>query len=169
MRASLTVPVSVENLLRSFVASLLWGIALATAGLAQAPATLPPIVEEAISKHRQECLPERFDWSSSFITVKDINGDKRDDYILDYGKATCGDFSSYWCGTAGCHTEVFASRDDGSFVIALEERVRQLRFRVVNKRPAMVLDLHGSYCGRAGVERCGLTLYWNGVTFSSAN
>ena len=103
------------------------------------------------------------------MTRKDVNGDGVDDYVLDYGKFVCGDSASYWCGSAGCLTQVFASLRDGSFVNVLDENVRSLRFARVKGRPAMILGLHGNACGRVGAAPCDSTLYWNGASFSPAH
>jgi hypothetical protein len=33
----------------------------------------------------------------------------------------------------------------------------------------MILDLHGSYCGKVGAARCDKMLYWNGREFALAH
>jgi hypothetical protein len=149
------------------LAVLIWTFAAVTP--AQSEARLPKIVQEAIEGYRKDCQPERFETSKGFVDVRDINGDKRPDYILNYGAAQCGDASTFYCGTGGCLTQVIASLDDGTYAQVLDENVRRLRFARVKGRPAMLLDLHGSACGRAGAEPCAMTLYWNGSTFSAAN
>ncbi|MGH8163577.1 MAG: hypothetical protein ACREP1_04500, partial [Rhodanobacteraceae bacterium] len=52
------------------------------------------------------------------------------------------------CGSAGCSTEVFASLPGGSFKKVLDENVRGLYFKEIEGRPAMIVDLHGSFCGK---------------------
>ena len=144
-------------------------VAVSGGALAQNTAQLPQIAQTAIAAARKDCAPERATLKPGFVDVKDVNGDGRPDYILDYGSFECGSSMSGYCGTGGCLTQVFASLDDGSYVKVLDENVRGLRFAKRAGRPAMILDLHGSACGRAGVERCGMTLYWTGYTFSAAN
>jgi hypothetical protein len=139
------------------------------ATLAHSEPGLPQIVQGAIDSSRKECQPEQFKPLKAFVRQQDVNGDGRPDFILNYGEAQCGDASTYYCGTGGCLTQVFVSRDNGSYVQMLDENVRRLRFARVKGRPAMLIDLHGSACGRAGAEPCAMTLYWNGSTFSPAN
>jgi hypothetical protein len=144
---------------------------LAIATSAQSEATLPKIVQDAIDSSRKDCLPGEFKPLKAFLRQQDINGDGRPDFILNYGDAQCGDVpgAAYYCGTGGCLTQVFASRDDGTYVQVLDENVRRLRFARIKNRQVMLIDLHGSACGRSGAEPCAMTLYWNGSAFSPAN
>jgi hypothetical protein len=155
--------------MKSLVVSLAALVAASTFAVAQDPAQLPQSAQAAIADARKECAPEKATLKPGFLQTKDVNGDGRVDYILDYGAFECGGAATFYCGTGGCLTQVFASRDDGSHVKVLDENVRQLNFAKRAGRPAMILDLHGSACGRVGAERCGLTLYWNGDKFSPAN
>lgn len=143
---------------------------LASAGVlhAQSGANLPPAVAAAIAQNRKDC-GARAVLAPGFVELKDINGDGRADYILDYGHFECDGNAGYFCGTAGCLTQVFASLPDGSYAKVLDENVRGLRFSRVRGRPAMLIDLHGMACGRVGAAPCALTLYWNGFSFSPAN
>jgi hypothetical protein len=90
------------------------------------------------------------------------------DYVLDYGQFECDGSSTYFCGTGGCLMQVFVSLPNGSYVKVLDENVRDLKFRRVRGRPAMVLDLHGSACGKVGAAPCPRTLLWDGRTFKRA-
>ncbi len=36
----------------------------------------------------------------------------------------------------------------------------------VKGKPAMIVDLHGSTCGKTGYMACPKTLFWNGKTFA---
>ena len=145
-------------------------VILASAGglCAQTDASLPPGVAAAIAQNRKDC-GARVVLAPRFVESRDINGDGRADYILDYGHFECDGNAGYFCGTAGCLTQVFASLPDGSYAKVLDENVRGLRFSRVRGRPAMLIDLHGLACGRGGAAPCALTLYWNGFSFSPAN
>jgi hypothetical protein len=127
---------------------------------------LPKVVQDAVTKQQKEC-GERVDFKPDFVATKDINGDGIDDYILDYGNAACGNFESFWCGTGGCQTQVFASLPNGDYAKVLNIQVRQIEFKTVRKRPAIVLDFHGSRCGGFGPDPCPMTLVWNGKTFET--
>jgi hypothetical protein len=154
------------------ISSLRW-FAVSMMCLAQIAAahaqTVPPIVDAEIQKAVAACEPEHAMWDQGFITQKDINADGVSDYVLDYGKFICGDSTTYFCGTAGCLTQVFASLPGGTYVKVLDDNVRQLQFRTLRGRPAMLIDVHGSVCGRTGASACDMTLYWNGSQFSPAN
>lgn len=155
---------SVELLLMLGTLAMLFG----GRSQAQSSRTLPPEVRAGIPSQKDCVRGERAVFQRGFIVQKDINGDGIDDYILDYGKFLCGGSSPY-CGSAGCLTQVFASLAEGSFVKVLDENVRALRFVRIGGRPAMLVGLHGSACGRVGAEPCGVTLFWNGQKFSPAN
>jgi hypothetical protein len=148
-----------------FVSILISAVASTQAKAAQ---PLPPAVQLSIDEAMKDC-DKKVKFAKGFLTRRDINGDGIDDFILDYGHFACGENVSLYCGTAGCSTEVFASLSDGNFVKVLGENVRGIEFRTVRGRPAMLLELHGSACGKAGAAPCSAALYWNGAKFSPAN
>jgi hypothetical protein len=129
---------------------------------------LPAVVQAEINRAQSSCEPERSALKPGFVVEKDINGDGVKDYILDYSQFECGGHL-FFCGTAGCLTQVFASLSDGGYVKIFDENVRNIQFRTVKRRPAMILELHGSACGRSGAASCTATLFWNGEKFSPAN
>lgn len=140
-------------------------LALGPAIAAQAELAPPPAVQQAIAEARKDCEPERATLLPGFVAEKDVNGDGRKDFVLDYGKFQCGDSTMYYCGTGGCLMQVFVSRPDGTAVKALDENVRALKFAKVKRKPAMILELHGSACGKTGADRCAATRVWNGSEF----
>lgn len=130
--------------------------------------TLPPMVRKAIAESTESCKPDKVTLEKGFLTRKDINGDGIPDYVLNYESFRCGESFVFYCGSAGCLTQVFASAD-GSYVKVLDENAQDVVFKTVMGRPAMLLGLHGTACGKRGVDACGATLYWNGSKFSPAN
>jgi hypothetical protein len=153
--------------MRSILAAILISSAL-SATQAKAAQPLPPEVQSSIDEAMKDCN-EKVKFEKGFLTRRDINGDGIEDFILDYGHFACGASSNIYCGSAGCVTEVFASLSDGKFTKVLNDNVRGLTFKTVRGRPAMLLELHGSACGKAGSAPCSETLYWNGEKFSPAN
>lgn len=147
--------------MRTFLTAIAVLIAL-PAQAQQAP--LPKEVQAAIDEAKKDC-GEAVRLKPKFIASKDVNGDGVRDYILDYEKFQCGDMTSYFCGSAGCLTQVLASLPDGSYVKAWDENVRAMRFTKVKGKPAMIVDLHGSACNKTGYLPCPKTLFWNGKTF----
>lgn len=136
---------------------------------AQAEQALPQVVEAAIAENKKQCEEGKIALKPGFVSTKDINGDGKPDYVLNYGFFQCGEFETLLCGTGGCLNEVFASLDEGGYATAWNENARSIRFARVKGRPAMLLDLHGAVCGRNGNEPCAMTLYWNGEKFHPAN
>jgi hypothetical protein len=147
---------------------LLAALALLFALPVQAQQTpLPKEVQDAIVEAKKDC-GERVRLKPAFVSSRDINGDGVTDYILDYEKFQCGDMASYFCGSAGCLAQVFASLPDGSYVKAWDENVRAMHFAKVKRKPAMIVDLHGSACNKTGYLPCRKTLFWNGKIFAAA-
>jgi hypothetical protein len=157
---------AVQNLMLGFGALVM---ALSERAQSQPLPTLPAQVQAAIVERRERCYPEAASLKPGFITQKDVNGDGVDDYILDYDKFVCGTHQSYFCGTAGCLTQIFASLPGGIFIKVLDENVREVRFTRIRGRPAILVALHGGKCGRTDAEPCGVTLYWNGREFNPAD
>ena len=153
--------------MRSILAAILISSAI-SATQAKAAQPLPHEVQSAVDDAIRDCH-EKVKFEKGFLTRRDINGDGIDDFILDYGQFACGANSLLYCGSAGCVTEVFASLSGGKFAKVLDENVRGIEFKTVRGRPAMLLELHGSACGKAGSAPCSATLYWNGEKFSPAN
>lgn len=134
------------------------------------PANLPKPVQEAIEKNNKECeAGKKPIYLQGFLSTRDINGDGKPDYVLNYEHYKCSELESLFCGTGGCQTEIFASDDEGGYVHVWDKLAQKVEFKTVGKRPAMTIYLHGSKCGRNNSERCSMTLYWNGEEFHPAN
>lgn len=131
---------------------------------AYAAGPLPPAVEAHMKNDTKECPTHDAKFEKGFVTRKDVNGDGQEDYILDYGKFLCGGSYSTFCGSAGCSTTIFASTPNG-YTKVFDDNVQDIKFRTIKGKPAIILGLHGSACGKAGVAPCGEVLYWNGSTF----
>jgi hypothetical protein len=154
--------------------ALIIALSLATIAYAQKAQTLPPdlpaIVKEAMEKNLKECeAGEKPLYKPGFLTIRDINGDGKPDYILNYENFQCGERVSLFCGTGGCQTEIFASEEDKGYVTVWDKLAQKVEFKTIGKRSAMTLYLHGSICGRNNSQRCAMTLYWNGSEFHPAN
>lgn len=143
-------------------------VSIIIAGHANAAGPLPPAVEADIKAEMKECATHDAKFKKGFLIRRDINGDGKEDYILDYGHFICGRASNTYCGSGGCSTTIYASTASG-YVRVLNDTVRGVEFKTIHGRPAMILGLHGSACGKAGSAECGETLYWNGEKFSPAH
>lgn len=118
--------------MKLFVALLFIGAWTAQARSEQA---LPEVAEAAIAKNKKQCEEGKIELLPGFVTTKDINGDGKPDYILNYEHFQCGEFMTLFCGTGGCLTEVFASLDEGGYVTAWHENARRHPVRP-RERPA---------------------------------
>ena len=87
---------------------------------------LPPVVQKAIAENKSNCKTVALE--KGFITRKDINGDGRPDFVLDYESFTCDGNRRWFCGSAGCTTQVFASFPNGAYAKVLDEDFQEHRF-----------------------------------------
>lgn len=147
--------------------ALALGLMLMPASVFAQTGKLPAVVQAAIDENRKAC-GETAKVGAALVTEKDINGDGVKDYVLNYAQFECEGSASYFCGTGGCLTQVFASVPNGGYVKVLDENVRDIQFSKRRGKPAIVLDLHGSACGKVGVAPCPRTLIWDGKTFKRA-
>lgn len=128
---------------------------------------LPAEVRSAITKEISDCKAKKYE--DGFLTVKDVNGDGIPDYIIDYAHLICDGSNNFFCGSAGCFTQVIVSLPGGRYATVLQENVQGIEFAPISGRRAMILALHGSACGRAGSQTCRITAIWNGNTFQTTS
>ncbi|QCI63100.1 hypothetical protein [Phreatobacter stygius] len=133
----------------------------ATSGAtAQAPAQ----VAQARAEIRRDCgAGARF--RPGFQRTADFNGDGRPDYVLDFSAVECPAAASFYCGSAGCTLMIFMS-DGEAYRRAYNDNVRGWSIAQDSGRNVLVLDLHGSACGRSGADPCRRRLSWNGSAFT---
>lgn len=146
------------------------GSAGGPAQAAVAPTSLPPAVLAVHREYAAECVQMRGKavYGGGFETRADLNGDGRDDYILDFSLYSCAvpgeppSAGNGLCGSAGCPVEVVVSTPSGyrkdwsGYVQAWEvDRATQ---------PASLrLAAHGILCNHAsGADTCFSRLAWNG-------
>jgi hypothetical protein len=152
------------------VAALLGALSITLpSAWAQSSPSLPAPVQAAVRESREACAPDKATLGKGFVQRRDVNGDGVEDYVLDYAAFDCGGSSTYFCGSSGCLTQVFASLKGGRYAKVLDENVQDIQFKQIKGRAALLIGLHGSGCGRAGAAPCHMTLYWNGERFSPAN
>jgi hypothetical protein len=85
-----------------------------------------------------------------FERREDLDGDGRDDVVIDYAAAVCSQMASLYCGSGGCTVGFFLARDEGF------TRIYDGVIRGYSARPGglLALDLHGTACGLYGFEAC---------------
>src|SRR5271165_3162073 len=126
---------------------------------------LPAPVQKAIAENKSSCKTVAIE--KGFVTRKDINGDGRPDFILDYSYFFCDGHQRPICGSIGCTIQVFASLPNGSYAKVLDDNVKRIDFREVRGRPAMVVGLRGDAdpCRKDPADLCEVVKSWNGSSF----
>ena len=83
---------------------------------------LPPAVQKAIAEAKRDCKTVAIE--KGFLRRhKDINGDGRPDFVLDYESFTCDGLPRAFCGSIGCLTQVFASLPNGAYAKVFDDNV----------------------------------------------
>jgi hypothetical protein len=108
-------------------------------------------VTAAIAEARKYCEEAggKFAIKPSAVHKVELNGDKRDDYIVDFTDAACdGTDGGLLCGTGGCEISVLVALPSGKFVTVFDSPV--LTWEIVSATHSMRFQLHGGYCGEHG-------------------
>lgn len=130
------------------------------------PATLPPEIAKAQADLRRECNGKAV-FEPGFQTTADINGDGLPDYFLDYGKLDCDGTRGMYCGSAGCTLDIYVS-SGGRYVQGYGTNTQGWSIDRSGDRATLVMELHGSACGRIGAQGCERRMAWNGKEFVAA-
>ena len=130
-----------------------------SAALEACPAPLAPVIADPpahvlaqIAKDRGAAV-DRLSPRPGFVSEIEVNADGVPDLVLDWGAVEAPDgFMSFYCGSAGCLTELYVSVPGGWR--------RAFGDNVYGVIPAQVLEIptHGSFCGRVGAAGC--TFYY---------
>jgi hypothetical protein len=124
---------------------------------------LPSAVQKAIAENRRDC--KSVDIEKGFVTRKDINGDGRPDFVLDYASFFCDGHQRPLCGSLGCTIQVFASLPNGAYAKVVDDTFKRIDFREFQGRPAIIVGLPGFACGKDPTEICDVVKSWNGSSF----
>ena len=125
------------------------------------PADYPPGVQTALRYANEECDSQQggeVTFAPNTVRRIDLTGDGREDYIVDFEDAKCGDRETTYCGTGGCVMKILVTLPDGSVREVFGGHA--LRYRImapaVNRGAARTVrfDLHGSFCGGFGAQTC---------------
>ena len=130
----------------------------------------PKGIQEALARHNKLCLDEGGGTGAKFgpkiVRKIDLNGDGRDDYIIDLDDTTCDGFESLFCGTGGCVVEILiAQRDDGSYTSIFNDTIHRYEIKPGPGVRTIRFSLHGGYCGKHGPSPCTKTRRITGKPF----
>ncbi len=126
------------------------GAVLDTCPMPEVPLDDPAAV--VLDQIRAECaaLGGTIAMEPGFERREDLDGDGRDDVVIDYAAAVCSEMASLYCGSGGCTVGFFLAR--GEAYKRLFDGV--IRGYAVKPGGRLALDLHGTACGLYGFEAC---------------
>jgi hypothetical protein len=143
-------------------ALLLLALPAALPAAAEPPAALIEATEEAAA------LCSAFGGTPAILDgyriTRDLNGDGRDDFLIDLARLECGGAWSALCGSSGCPVSAWLSGPDGGYTRFDFGRLRGVEMRDAAPLPAVVARYAAPFCAAEAVEDCTRT--W---TFASVS
>ena len=97
-----------------------------------------------------EALDGTVAMDQGFERREDLDGDGREDLVIDYAAAVCSSSPTLNCSTGGCTVGFFLARDTG-YVRMFSDVIRGYE---VFPGGFLALDMHGTACGLYGFEAC---------------
>ncbi len=141
--------------LATFIAFVL--LALST-GHAQDLSTLPKPLAEKVEKARKACADfenGKFALEWGAINRTDLDGDLRQDWVLDESGFACSSAVSLYCGTGGCESHFLV----GDKVTSLLNQGWEIK--TFGRHRVLLMDVHGSRCDGIGPTPCVESLVWD--------
>lgn len=129
-----------------------------------APPPPPPAVADPAARVRAELTAECTEsgqvasFDDTFIELRDIDLDGREDLFLNYGAYRCGDYGLMYCGSAGCATDIWWQTPAGDYTLVTNSYFYEISTETV---PVTTMRTHGSACGQVGVDNCLLRFTWD--------
>lgn len=95
--------------------------------------------------------------SEGFVQRINVDGDGRDDLLVDYHGAQCDGSSALFCGSAGCDMVIYLGNAAGGFALLSAFFGYAIDFdQPTASPPSFVVALHGNECARSGMEPCAI-------------
>jgi hypothetical protein len=110
----------------------------------------PPIVNRAIADAERLCAQAGGKPSIRKGVVQSFLA--REVWIVDLSKFNCSGARTLFCGSGGCGLNVIVKRR--RYVSIYNGVARGWKLKRSKRKHVVALDLHGSFCGRAGYQSC---------------
>jgi hypothetical protein len=134
--------------------------ATAATMLTNAVGPFPAAVQRILDEGRRDCLAEggtALRYGPGIVRTADLNGDRRPDYVIDFRESRCEERPAMFNGTGGWDLVILIGQPGGQTREVFNGRVRDYTILGGRGPRRITFDLHGSYCGLAGVEPCPKT------------
>jgi hypothetical protein len=140
--------------------ALVFAIMLTTTSFA---AEQPDIVKAAIEDARKQCVEAEGKPGPGEVMARtiDLDGNGRDDLVLDFGKLECDGAQTLFCGTGGCLLQIYLWQRGMEWKLVFDENVRGWKPIKAGGKPALLFHLHGSACNRVGYYDCRKTFVFD--------
>lgn len=97
---------------------------------------------------------------ATYQTVRDLNGDGRDDFLVDLANIACEGAASAFCGSGGCPVNAWLSEPGGGYRRFDFGYLEGVEVRDGTPLPSVLAGYHGTRCGepeRIGADTCTRT------------
>lgn len=97
---------------------------------------------------------------ASYQMIRDLNGDGRDDFLVNLANIECQGAWSAFCGSAGCPVNAWLSEPGGGYRRFDFGYLQGVEVQDASPLPKVVAGYHGSLCGdpdRIGADTCTRT------------
>ena len=125
---------------------------------------LPPELKGPVSGVQYDCKQagEYEPAAAAVVTKADLDGDGKDDYVLDYGKS-CKAQRELYCNKEGCSFDIYAS----STGLMLGGSFKGIAWRAerVDSKTQLIVTRPGENCGKTWKDLCETSYQWSGDAF----
>ena len=110
-----------------------------------------------ILQHERKLLSgqcTQIEFYPGFIEMMDLNGDGREDALIDYQYLQCDGSSDAFCGSGGCTMRMYSGERRGLFAEAGEFLSYGIKIQGRGRKMRIAISVHGTECGGSGASPC---------------